>query len=196
MELLRRVGIPDPESAHGRHPSQLSGGLRQRAMIAMALSCNPDLLIADEPTTALDVTVQAQILTLLKELRAATGMAMLFISHDLALVTEIADRALVMYAVHACETAPVGELLRAPRHPYSAGLVAAAPRLGSGRAPRPIPGTVPPPWAVPAGCPFHERCPNAQADCRADRPALREHAPGHLVSCYHPTIAPELDGNG
>jgi oligopeptide/dipeptide ABC transporter ATP-binding protein len=185
VELLRRVGIGGAERRLDQFPHELSGGLRQRAMIAMALACDPDLLIADEPTTALDVTVQAQILELLRELRRDLGMALLLITHDLGVVAETADEVLVMYAGTLVERAPVATLFRAPRHPYTAGLMAAVPRLGTrpGRLTA-IPGTVPPPGRRPAGCPFAERCPRVSSRCTAERPVLE--GTRHAAACWHP----------
>ncbi len=186
VEALERVGIPDPERRARSYPHQLSGGMRQRAMIAMALILNPRLLIADEPTTALDVTIQAQILGLMSRLRRETGAAVLLISHNLAVVAQMADRVGVMYTGRMVEQAPVGELYRYPLHPYTQGLLACLPS----RAPRPgarlptIPGVVPAMDQLPPGCAFSDRCPQASAPCRRAEPALVEVAPGHAVRCF------------
>jgi peptide/nickel transport system ATP-binding protein len=173
VEMLRLVGIPNPEERADAYPHQLSGGQRQRVMIAMALSCDPDLLIADEPTTALDVTIQAQILELLAELRSRLGMAMILITHDLGVVAEVCDRVLVMYAGRIVEHGTVEQIFRDPRHPYTEGLLAAVPRLGR-RQERlaVIPGSVPSPTDWPRGCRFHDRCPYAWDRCAAAEPAL------------------------
>ena len=191
---LRAVGLPDAERQARQYPHQLSGGMRQRAMIAMAISCQPALLIADEPTTALDVTVQAQVLALLGELRRQTGMAMLYISHDLAAIAEVAERLTVMYAGRAVESGPTGDVLAHPRHPYTVGLLAARPAAlrgtragGDQRRLFNIPGAVPSPLRLPPGCPFHPRCPRAQAPCRAGAPPpLRDLAPAHRAACHFP----------
>ena len=184
IELLRRVRIPAPESRVDDYPHRLSGGMRQRAMIAMALACAPRLLIANEPTTALDVTVQAQILDLLRDLRDETGMAIMLITHDLGVVAEIADQVAVMYAGKIVERAPVGALFEAPQHPYTIGLLGSIPRLDreSARLDA-VEGVVPDALAMPKGCRFAPRCPFAVADCLAAEPALREVAPGHAVAC-------------
>jgi oligopeptide transport system ATP-binding protein len=162
LDLVRLLGIPNPEQCLRSYPHQLSGGMRQRVMIAIALSCRPSLLIADEPTTALDVTIQAQILDLLKKLQAQTRMAMIFITHNLGVVSEIADRVLVMYAGKGVEAGPVAEVFRTPRMPYTMSLLQSLPRLGQARATgerlRAIPGNVPNPLALPPGCAFHPRC--------------------------------------
>lgn len=173
VELLRQVGIPDAERRAADYPHQLSGGMRQRVMIAMAISCEPDLLIADEPTTALDVTIQAQILDLLAELRERLGMAMILITHDLGVVAQVCDRVVVMYAGQVVEEASVDDLFREPRHPYTEGLLKAIPRLG-----KPverlavIPGTVPSPTAWPVSCRFHPRCPYGWDLCVEAAPEL------------------------
>jgi oligopeptide/dipeptide ABC transporter ATP-binding protein len=173
VAALREVGIPEPEQRFDEHPHQLSGGMRQRVMIAMSLACEPDLLIADEPTTALDVTIQAQILDLLAELRTRRGMAMLLITHDLGVVAEVCDRVLVMYAGQVVESGTVEEIFDAPRHPYTRGLLASLPRLEDrGRRLRPIEGTVPSPLAWPGGCRFRARCIHAWERCAAEPPPL------------------------
>jgi oligopeptide/dipeptide ABC transporter ATP-binding protein len=185
VELLHSVGIPSPETRAHSYPHQLSGGMRQRAMIAMALACRPALLIADEPTTALDVTVQAQILELMIEMQEAMGMAIQFISHNLAVLSEVADDIMVMYAGRVVERAPAAALFEAPRHPYTRGLIATLPQLG--RRDRRLPaieGTVPDARYRPSGCRFSDRCPLADAHCRATEPVLEELAPGHWVACH------------
>ena len=187
VEMLTRVGIPDPAQRFKEYPHQLSGGMRQRAMIAMALSCDPELLIADEPTTALDVTIQAQILDLLKGVQADKGLGILLITHDLAVVAETADVVAVMYASKLAELADVNALFGDPKHPYTRGLFRSIPRLGERRDRlETIPGTVPNPLAFPAGCKFHPRCPVGRqlARCRRAEPALREVAPKHWVACW------------
>jgi len=185
VELLRRVGIPSPETRVDEYPHQMSGGMRQRVMIAMALACRPALLIADEPTTALDVTIQAQILELLKSLRAELGMAVLLITHDLGVVAETADRVAVMYAGQVVEYADVRTIFRRTRHPYTAGLLASLPRLGAESTRlRVIPGTVPDPARFPPACRFHPRCPIAVERCRVEMPLLRDVGSGHLARCH------------
>ncbi|MFH1569732.1 MAG: ABC transporter ATP-binding protein [Gemmatimonadota bacterium] len=186
VEALRRVRMPAPEQRLDEYPHQLSGGMRQRVMIAMALSCRPGLLIADEPTTALDVTIQAQILDLLASLQAELGMAMVLITHDLGVIAEAADAVAVMYAGRIVEEALTGELFDDPRHPYTQGLLRSVLRLGD--APRDrldtIPGSVPDATAFPSGCRFHPRCPLADAACRQAVPELEELSPGHRVACW------------
>ncbi len=187
VEMLARVGIPDPAQRFKEYPHQLSGGMRQRAMIAMALSCHPELLIADEPTTALDVTIQAQILELLKDLQRERGLSILLITHDLAVVAETADAVAVMYASKLAELADVNALFGDPKHPYTRGLFRSIPRLGE-RKDRldTIPGTVPDPLAFPPGCKFHPRCPVGRElpRCRGQEPPLREVGPRHWVACW------------
>jgi len=197
IELLRRVGIADPEERVDAYPHQLSGGMRQRVMIAMALSCEPDLLIADEPTTALDVTIQAQILELIRELRDRTGMAVILITHDLGVVAEVCDRVVVMYAGEVVEEGEVATIFRDPRHPYTRGLLQAIPRLGR-RVERlaVIPGTVPSPTAWPAACRFHPRCAYGWDLCVNAAPPLFEAGPGHTSRCWleeHPERRREVD---
>jgi len=185
IELLRMVGIPSPEQRVDEYPHQMSGGMRQRVMIAMALACRPALLIADEPTTALDVTIQAQILDLLRDLRRELGMALLLITHDLGVVAETADRVAVMYAGQVVEYCGVREAFRATRHPYTAGLLASLPKLGgAGERLRVIPGNVPDPTRFPPGCRFHPRCPLAVDRCRTEAPVLRDVGAGHLSRCF------------
>ena len=212
LEMLRLVRLADPERRLDEYPHQLSGGMRQRVMIAMALACEPDLVIADEPTTALDVTIQAQILDLLAEIRQRLGTALLLITHDLGVVAETCDEVAVMYAGRIVERAPAARLFAQPRHPYTIGLLAARPGRGGPRGPlRTIPGMVPPPQAFPSGCRFHPRCGYARVpagpagvptDCTGVVPQLREVAPGHFVRCHHaedlgaahPVVAAETAG--
>ncbi|MBI1777183.1 MAG: ABC transporter ATP-binding protein [Proteobacteria bacterium] len=186
-ELLALVRIAEPARRAREYPHRLSGGMRQRVMIAMALACEPDVLIADEPTTALDVTIQAQILELLRDLQARLGSAVVLITHDLGVVAETADRIVVMYAGRKVEEAPVEALFGRPRHPYTRGLLASVPRLDAAPGPRlvEIAGAVPAPWELPAGCAFAPRCPLADAHCRAERPPLTAKAAGHLAACWH-----------
>lgn len=189
--LLEQVRMPSPAARAGDYPHQLSGGMRQRAMIAIALACAPDLLIADEPTTALDVTTQAQILALLKRLQAETGMAMLLITHDLGVVAETADRAAVMYAGRIVEHGDVADLLSHPTHPYTAGLLAslAIEALPPGARLPEIPGTVPPLSAMPPGCAFAPRCAHALPRCRTEIPTLRREG-GRQTACHAPLSLP------
>jgi peptide/nickel transport system ATP-binding protein len=185
VALLRQVGIPAPERRVHDYPHRLSGGMRQRAMIAMALACRPQLLIADEPTTALDVTVQAQILDLLRGLRDETGMALVLITHDLGVVAELADEVAVMYAGRIVERAPVAALFAEPQHPYTLGLLGAVPRLDApADSLAVIDGAVPSPLAPLAGCRFHPRCPFAVAICREAAPPLVALSPGHEAACW------------
>jgi oligopeptide/dipeptide ABC transporter ATP-binding protein len=182
LDALRRAAVPEPETRAEQFPHQLSGGLRQRAMIAMALAGGPRLLIADEPTTALDVTVQKQILNLLDHLRRELKLGLLFITHDLGVVAQVADRVVVMYAGRIVEEGPVQEVLRAPRHPYTQGLLAASPTLERGKL-TPIPGTVPQLTALPPGCAFEPRCSVRVAECTQRVPSLRDASPQHLARC-------------
>ncbi|HVJ54345.1 MAG TPA: ABC transporter ATP-binding protein [Aliidongia sp.] len=183
--LLDAVGIPSPKQRAEAYPHQLSGGMRQRAMIAMALACRPALLIADEPTTALDVTIQAQILDLMQALQAEIGMAIQFISHNLAVVSEIADEIIVIYAGRVVERAAAATLFDRPRHPYTQGLIATLPDPDKRVDMLPvIRGGVPDIDAAIPGCRFADRCPRADADCRATEPALEAIEPGHLVACF------------
>jgi peptide/nickel transport system ATP-binding protein len=185
-ELLELVGMPDAGRRLDAYPHQLSGGMCQRVVIAMAIACSPSVLIADEPTTALDVTVQAQVLTLLKKLQADSGMAMVFITHDLGVVAETADRVVVMYAGRKVEEATVDDLFETPLHPYTAGLIGATPVPGAVRAARlaDIPGMVPPLNALPQGCAFAPRCPRVMERCLKERPELTQPAEGRLVACF------------
>jgi peptide/nickel transport system ATP-binding protein len=187
VDMLKRVKIPTPERRVRDYPHQFSGGMRQRVMIAIALACNPKLLIADEPTTALDVTIQAQILDLLAELKAEFGMAVLLITHAMGVVAETAQRVVVMYAGKVVEEAPVAELFARPRHPYTQGLIRSIPRIDRSAGQRQrletIAGTVPKLLAPPEGCRFAPRCRYAMAACTTATPALREVAPGHKVAC-------------
>jgi peptide/nickel transport system ATP-binding protein len=186
IDMLKQVGIPAPEQRYGEYPHQLSGGMRQRVMIAMALSCNPEVLIADEPTTALDVTVQAQILELIKSLQKKLGMAVVLITHDLGVIAETADKVAVMYASHIVEYAPVDEVFYNPIHPYTVGLLGSIPKLHieSDRL-MTIEGQVPPPTNFPVGCNFNTRCPWATEVCFKEEPALIEHEPKHFAACHH-----------
>jgi oligopeptide/dipeptide ABC transporter ATP-binding protein len=182
LEALKRAAVPEPETRAEQFPHQLSGGLRQRAMIAMALAGGPRLLIADEPTTALDVTVQKQILDLLDRLRRELKLGLLFITHDLGVVAQVADRIAVMYAGRIVEQGPVREVLRAPRHPYTQGLLAASPTLERGKL-TPIPGTVPQLTALPPGCAFEPRCSLRVPDCVRAVPDLRPASQDHAARC-------------
>jgi peptide/nickel transport system ATP-binding protein len=189
VELLRMVGLPDAEARLVDYPHRLSGGMRQRVTIAIAMACEPDLIIADEPTTALDVTVQARILDLLADLQKRTGMGLMLITHDLGVVRQVADRMIVMYAGAVVEAGPVETVLSSPRHPYTAGLVSARPHgsfQADGRRLSDIPGVVPAPEARPSGCLFEPRCSRAERDCRVARPALRDDAAGRTFRCLHP----------
>ena len=190
VQLLADVGIPDPARRATQYPHELSGGMRQRATIAMALACTPALLIADEPTTALDVTIQAQILDLLEKLQAERGMAMLFVTHNLGVVAEIADRVAVMYGGSIVELGNVAEVFAHPRHPYTSGLMRSVPRIGeasrlreAGTALPTIAGSVPTLTNLPKGCAFAERCPHAIDACRAELPALVDTGAGHMSRC-------------
>jgi oligopeptide/dipeptide ABC transporter ATP-binding protein len=193
VEVLERVGIADAARIMGDYPHQLSGGMRQRVMIAMALACRPRVLVADEPTTALDVTTQAQVLGQLAELGRHSGTAILLITHDLGVVAQACDRALVMYCGRIVEEAPVAELFANPAHPYTAGLLAAVPRISieAVQRVRAIPGIVPHPAMLPVGCHFAERCARADGQCRVQAPALRtmENSPAgppRRHACHHP----------
>lgn len=187
IEMLNLVGIPSPQDRYDNYPHQLSGGMRQRAMIAMALSCDPTFLIADEPTTALDVTIQAQILELFQNLQEKLNMTVQFITHDLGVISEISDNVLVMYGGHTCEMAETQELFTSPRHPYTAALITSRPKFGE-RVSRlkTIEGSVPAPHEYPPGCPFTNRCPRATDQCQKLKPPMMEVSPGHSVACFHP----------
>ncbi len=188
IEMLQKVGIPSPEQRVDEYPHQLSGGMRQRVMIAIAMSCDPALLIADEPTTALDVTIQAQILDLMRELQDSDGMSMLLITHDLAVVAETAHHVAVMYAGKVVEYSPVEELFANPRHPYTIGLFRSLPDLASeGERLETIPGIVPSAYSFPSGCRFRTRCPIATERCAKEEPALLNLEVGkeHTVACHH-----------
>jgi peptide/nickel transport system ATP-binding protein len=190
VDMLRVVHIPEAERRIAEYPHQLSGGMRQRVMIAMALACNPKLLIADEPTTALDVTIQAQILDLMRELKQKIDAAIVLITHDLGVVAEMAQRVVVMYAGKKAEEAPVGPLFRRPLHPYTKGLLNSVPRLGATLAGEcaplaEIPGTVPSLKETIPGCPFEARCIFATDLCRREMPQFEEKEPGHFAACFH-----------
>ena len=193
VEGMRDVAIPDPAQRARSYPHQLSGGMRQRVMIAMAIVNRPQLLIADEPTTALDVTIQAQILDLLNDLRRKFNLAMLFISHDLAVVSHVADRVAVMYAGNLVELGAKADIFNAPAHPYTQGLLRAIPTLATDRADplATIEGTVPPIAALPPGCPFEPRCEYRVASCAAQLPSLVEIRAGHLARC--PVLNPRIN---
>jgi peptide/nickel transport system ATP-binding protein/oligopeptide transport system ATP-binding protein len=189
VDTLRKVQIPAPERRVHEYPHQLSGGMRQRVMIAMALACNPEILIADEPTTALDVTVQAQILDLVMQLRQDYGAAIIMITHDLGVIAETASRVVVMYAGKVAEEASTAAIFEDPKHPYTRGLLRSIPKLGErsrGREARlsEIPGTVPGLFDLPSGCPFHPRCPEVMAICPEQMPGLFNLGGGHLVRCW------------
>jgi len=189
IELLNLVGIPEPERRFAQYPHELSGGMRQRAMIAMAISCNPDLLISDEATTALDVTIQAQILELMKDLQKKIGMAVLFITHDLALVAEMANNIAVTYTGKIVEYSDARSVFKNPKHPYTYGLLRSVPNLLSEETKVELPaieGMVPSPYRMPQGCHFNPRCPFATEICRKEVPELNELEPHHLVRCFHP----------
>ncbi|MDO4492492.1 MAG: ABC transporter ATP-binding protein [Clostridia bacterium] len=185
VEMLKKVKIPNAEEILLRYPHSLSGGMRQRVMIAMALIANPKLIIADEPTTALDVTIQAQVLDVMQSLRKEFGCSYIFITHDLGVISEMADRVVVMYGGRVCETAPTDVLFGAPAHPYTKGLIASRPgcNMSADRLPV-IPGNVPSLNNKPSGCPFHPRCPEATERCAKAFPAETEIAPGHTVACW------------
>jgi len=190
VDMLRLVKIPEPERRAQQYPHEMSGGMRQRVMIAMALACNPKLLIADEPTTALDVTIQAQILDLMRELKQKIGAAIILITHDLGVVAEMAERVVVMYAGRKVEEASVRDLFRRPRHPYTAGLLNSIPRLGATRGrPEPprlteIPGMVPSLKDEIVGCAFAPRCPYVTDRCRREAPSFDMKAPAHFAACF------------
>ena len=188
IELLKAVGIPAPERRVDEYPHQLSGGMRQRVMIAMAIGCEPRLLIADEPTTALDVTVQAQIFDLLRELRSRSGMGLILITHDMGVISEMTDRVAVMYGGRVVEEAATGDILSAPAHPYTQGLIACVPDLDAAddadaELPE-IAGRVPSVWDLPVGCPFADRCPEVTPRCRTEMPPTIDLTVGHRVACW------------
>jgi oligopeptide/dipeptide ABC transporter ATP-binding protein len=186
VELLAEVGMPEPAARANDYPHQLSGGMRQRVMIAMAIACEPDLLIADEPTTALDVTIQAEILDLLRGLRERHGMGLVLITHDLGVVAEQADRVAIMYAGRIVEDAPTRALFANPMHPYTRALLRSMPTLGVHRERlEAIPGNVPDITRRPSGCSFRDRCPLATPECAVEPPALLAKRPGHTVACIH-----------
>jgi oligopeptide/dipeptide ABC transporter ATP-binding protein len=184
--ILGKVGMPNPKEIMHAYPHNLSGGMRQRAMIAMGLSCNPRILIADEPTTALDVTLQAQVLRLMKQMQADYHMAIIFITHDLGVIAEMADRVVVMYLGRVAETAAVDDLFHQPRHPYTQALIRSVPKTsGPLEKLNPIEGTVPSPMDMPPGCKFHTRCPHAiPGRCDVREPELVQVAAGHAVACW------------
>lgn len=188
LDLLNKVGIPDPQRRLKNYPHQMSGGMRQRIMIAIALACNPQLLIADEPTTALDVTIQAQILNILKDLRHEFGISILLITHDLGVVAELADRVLVMYCGKIVEEGTVEDVFKNPLHPYTKGLMESVPELTGPRVDKlgTIPGVVPNPLELPLGCNFVTRCSFATEKCRQEAPELEMHSNGNSVSCWNP----------
>jgi len=183
--LMEEMNIPQPGRALKMYPHQMSGGMKQRAMIAMSLSCNPAILIADEPTTAVDVTIRAQIINILQELKNGRGMSIIFITHDLSLVKEIGDRAAVIYGGKVVEVAPVEHILKNPAHPYTIGLIDCLPDISAQNKRLPsIPGSTPNPLAMPPGCPFHPRCPHVMDICRAVEPATVNITDVHAVSCH------------
>lgn len=186
IDIFRQVGIPEPERRYHAYPHQLSGGLRQRVMIGMAMVCNPDLLIADEPTTALDVTIEAQILHLMRQLQVKKGTSILMITHNLGVVAELCDKVYVMYAGKVIEMADVYELFRNPMHPYSRGLLGALPKLDSNQRLDSIEGMVPSLKDMPKGCRFAPRCPRASERCRTEEPPLTAVGDGHQVRCFTP----------
>jgi oligopeptide/dipeptide ABC transporter ATP-binding protein len=185
IELLKLVHIPEPERRLKAYPHQLSGGMAQRVMIAMAISCGPELLIADEPTTGLDVTIEYQIIQLLKEMRDLTGTSVIVITHDLNMAAEVCDRIMVMYAGKVVEQAPVEEFFTRPSHPYTLGLLASRPSLHGNEEIPTIPGNVPDLIHRPSGCPFHPRCRWATPECSTIEPEPREVGPGHTAACHH-----------
>ncbi|MCX6083478.1 MAG: ABC transporter ATP-binding protein [Caldiserica bacterium] len=189
IEMLHLVGIPEPERRFSQYPHEMSGGMRQRVMIAMALSCNPELLISDEATTALDVTIQAQILDLMRGLQKKLGMAILIITHNLAVVAEMADTINIAYAGKIVESASAKDIFKSPRHPYTYGLLQSIPKFTEKKTNEPLPaieGMVPSPYHMPKGCYFNPRCPCATEKCREEEPEIVELTPGHLVRCFHP----------
>jgi len=186
VQLLRDVGISSPEQRVKQYPHELSGGMRQRAMIAIALACKPAILIADEPTTALDVTIQAQVLAVIRSMQQSLGTALLLITHDMGVIAEMADDVLVMYLGRIVECGAVAQVLERPAHPYTRGLIASLPRLDMPQGERliPIQGTVPSLAAIPSGCRFHTRCPHVMDICRREEPVLRSAERGHEAACW------------
>jgi oligopeptide/dipeptide ABC transporter ATP-binding protein len=185
VELLRLVGMPDPENRLRAYPDQFSGGMRQRVMAAIAMACNPKLLIADEPTTALDVTIQAQVLALMADIRRRFNSAILLITHDLGVVAEVCERVVVMYAGRIMEDAAVGDLFTRSRHPYTQGLLRSVPTLSDTRRRLyQIPGSVPPAGTIRRGCPFRPRCPLRMDRCAEEMPPLVPHGPAHRAACW------------
>jgi len=186
IEILRKVGIPEPEQRMEEYPHGISGGMRQRVMIALALACKPEILIADEPTTALDVTIQAQILNLMKKLQRETGMAIIFITHDMGVIAETCHEVVVMYAGKVAESAATIELFKNPRHPYTQGLLASIPKLATPRKTKLniIEGIVPSLYELPTGCRFRTRCPHVMDICALESPPLIEVAESHFASCF------------
>lgn len=184
IELLRQLGVPNPDNVVDRYPHELSGGMQQRIVIAIALACHPRMLIADEPTSNLDVTIQAQILDLIKKLKETLISSVLFITHDLGVVAEVCDRVTVMYAGDAVETAEVKELFKNPLHPYTKGLMNSVPKVEQEGALQTIPGTVPNLIHPPTGCRFHPRCPYAMDICKKEKPVTIEHSKDHFVACH------------
>ncbi len=186
VELLRQVGIPSPEKRISEYPHQMSGGMRQRVMIALAIACNPKLLLADEPTTALDVTVQDQVLKLMKDIQQRLGMGILIVTHNLGVVAEMCDRVIVLYAGKVMETATTADLFHSPRHAYTLGLIRSVPRIESNEKLEGIPGSLPVMTEPLQGCPFRARCAFASDECRLnEQTQLREVAPGHWSACFH-----------
>ena len=198
VEMFQLVGIPDPQQQVNSYPHQLSGGMRQRVMIAMSLACKPNLLIADEPTTALDVTIQAQILDLLKRLQKELGMSIILITHDLGVVAQVCDEVLVMYAGRIVEQAKTEVLFKQPQHHYTVGLLQSIPKPHKTTREKPrlqeIPGVVPPLYALPSGCKFQDRCPVAQDRCRTEEPVLKE-LHGHPVRCHFPVEQDQINSS-
>ena len=184
IELLRMVRIPEPEQRFKEHPYQLSGGMRQRVMIAMALACRPELLIADEPTTALDVTIQAQVLELMRDLQKEIGASIAFITHDLGVISEMCDRVVVLYCGEVVEEALVDDIFADPKHPYTIGLLSTLPKIGSKERLEVIPGMVPPAGKFPTGCVFAPRCKYATEKCHACKPSLMDVGEGHKARCF------------
>jgi oligopeptide transport system ATP-binding protein len=198
LQMLKLVGIPQPEKRISQYPHEYSGGMRQRAMIAMALACNPRLLIADEPTTALDVTIQAQILELMKDIQQKMGTSIILITHDLGVVAEMCDRVIVMYAGQVVETGPVKDLFANPQHPYTKGLLKSVPRLDMDKNEplSPIVGTPPDLFNPPAGCPFYARCEYAMRICKDYNPALEQVSSTQYAACWlhHPMLQNKASG--